>query len=46
MRCPECNAKWKWRRDYKKNKCHKCGRKHKMTDFLSKEFLEELRSEE
>lgn len=43
MRCPECNTKWKWKRDLEKNKCHKCGKEMNIRDFLSDDFIEELK---
>lgn len=45
MRCPECNVKWRYKRDLMKNKCHKCGHKMTIRDFLPEEFLQELKDE-
>ena len=45
MRCPECNAKWKYKRDLMKNKCHKCGYKMTIRTFLSDDFIQELKEE-
>lgn len=46
MRCPKCNAKWRWKRDIKKDKCHKCGYGMKMSDFLVNKKVESVERED
>ena len=42
MRCPDCNKKQRRKELLKLSYCKKCGRKHKISDFLSKDVIKEM----
>ena len=42
MRCPECGKKQRSKELLKLGHCKKCGRKHKISDFMLKEYYDEI----
>ena len=42
MRCPDCNKKQRSKELLKLGHCKKCGRKHKIKDFILQKYYDEI----